>query len=104
MGIPRWVYRASMRLRSLFRGTALDRELNEELQFHVDHLIETYVARGLSPDAARREALLVIGGVEQRKEDAATSEVSGSSTTFSRISNMRRGRCAALQHSRPPRS
>ena len=54
---------------SVTDGTALDRELDEELQFHVDHLIETYVARGLSPDAARREALLVIGGVEQRKEE-----------------------------------
>jgi hypothetical protein len=69
MEFPRWVYRASMRLRSLFRGRTLDRELDEELQFHVDRLVEANRARGLSPDAARREALLAIGGIEQRKEE-----------------------------------
>jgi predicted permease len=69
MGIPRWCYRVSMRLRSLLRGAALDRELDEELQFHVEQLIEAHRARGLSPEAARREALLAVGGVEQRKEE-----------------------------------
>jgi predicted permease len=69
MGIERWLYRVSMRLRSLFHGTTLDRELDEELQYHVERLVEANRARGLSPDAARREALLAIGGVEQRKEE-----------------------------------
>jgi predicted permease len=69
MGIPRWCYQASMRLRSLFRGAALDRELDEELQFHVDRLVEANLARGLAPDAARRAALVAVGGVEQRKEE-----------------------------------
>ena len=69
MDIPRWFYRASMRLRSLFRGSALDRELDEELHFHVERLVETNRARGLSSEAARREALLAIGGIEQRKEE-----------------------------------
>ena len=67
--MPRWCYRVMMRLRSLFRGATLDRELDEELQFHVDRLIEANLARGLSPDAARREALLAVGGIEQRKEE-----------------------------------
>src|SRR5919107_2730384 len=65
----RWFYRMSMRLRSLARGRALDRELDEELQFHLDRLIDANTARGLSSEAARREALLAIGGVEQRKEE-----------------------------------
>lgn len=69
MGVPRWWYRLSMRVRSLSRGGVLDRELHEELQFHLDRLVEAHVARGLSPDAARREALLAIGGIEQRKEE-----------------------------------
>ena len=69
MGIERWLYRVSMRLRSLFHGTTLDRELDEELEYHVERLVEANRARGLSPDAARREALLAIGGVEQRKEE-----------------------------------
>ena len=69
MEMPRWWYRLSMRVRSLLQGGTLDRELDEELQFHVDQLVEAHVARGLSPDAARRQALLAIGGIEQRKEE-----------------------------------
>src|SRR6266542_157138 len=69
MAIPRWCYRVSMRLRSLVHAGTLDRELDEELQFHVDRLVEAHLARGLSPEAARREALLAIGGIEQRKEE-----------------------------------
>jgi len=73
MDMPRWVYRTSMRLRALFRGGALDRELDEELRFHFDHLVEEHVARGLTPEAARREALLAIGGIERRKEECRDS-------------------------------
>ena len=69
MGMPRGFYRLAMRLRALFRGSALDRELDEELQFHLEQLVESNRARGLSPDEARRAALLAIGGVEQRKEE-----------------------------------
>jgi predicted permease len=58
-----------MRLRALFRGGALDRDLDEELQFHLERLVETNRERGLSPEDARREALLAIGGLEQRKEE-----------------------------------
>src|SRR4051812_2134577 len=69
MDIPRWCYRLSMRVRSLLRGGALDRDLDEELQFHLEQLVEANLAQGLSPEAARRDALLAIGGVEQRKEE-----------------------------------
>lgn len=69
MDIPRWCYRLSMRVRSLLRGAALDRDLDEELQFHLEQRVEANLAQGLSPEAARRNALLAIGGVEQRKEE-----------------------------------
>jgi putative ABC transport system permease protein len=62
-----------MRSRALFRGSALDAELDEELQFHLDHLIEANISRGLPPDAARREALAAIGGLEGRKEECRDS-------------------------------
>jgi predicted permease len=67
--LERWLHRASMRLRALIRGGSLDRDLDEELGYHLDKLVEDYVARGLAPDAARRRALLDIGGVQQRKEE-----------------------------------
>jgi predicted permease len=58
-----------LRLRSLLRGATIDRELDEELQYHLDRQIEEHIARGLTPARARREALIAIGGVEQRKEE-----------------------------------
>ena len=69
MDIPRWCYRLSMRVRSLLRGRALDRDLDEELQFHIEQLVEANLAQGLSPEAARRNALVAIGGIDQRKEE-----------------------------------
>jgi putative ABC transport system permease protein len=73
MGFERWLYRISMRLRSLFRSTTLDRELDDELRDHIEHLIEANEARGMAPDVARREALLAIGGLERRKEECRDS-------------------------------
>ena len=54
-----------LRLRSLFSRTRLERELDEELRYHLERQIEADIAAGLDPDAARRS----IAGVEQRKEE-----------------------------------
>jgi putative ABC transport system permease protein len=69
MMFERWLHVITMGARSLFRRRELDRELDEELHWHLDHLIEANVARGMSPAAARRAALLAMGGLQQRKED-----------------------------------
>src|SRR6185369_293637 len=45
-----------------------DRELNEELRAHVDLLTERKLSEGLTPEQARRAALVEVGGVEQVKE------------------------------------
>lgn len=54
--------------RSLFRKREVDRDLSEELTAYTDLLTQEKVSRGLSPAAARREALVEIGGIEQVKE------------------------------------
>ena len=70
MEIPsRWMLRGWMRLRAFVRGTALDHDLDEELRFHVEQRIAADVARGISPEDARRAALAAFGGIEQRKEE-----------------------------------
>ena len=69
VSVERWFYRMSLHLRALFRGKAVDGELDEELQDYVDRSTQQYTARGLSPADARRQALLALGGVEQRKEE-----------------------------------
>jgi len=63
-----WQYTIPLRLRSLFRRTATDQELDEELWDHVQRKTEQYVANGMAWREARRMALLEMGGVEQTKE------------------------------------
>jgi predicted permease len=58
-----------MRLRALLRGGSLDRDLDEELGYHLERLTDDNIARGLSAETARRQALIAIGGVERRKEE-----------------------------------
>src|SRR5437868_9847399 len=69
MRIEHWWFTAPLRLRSILRGRRVERELNEELQFHLDHKIEEGIASGLSPREARDAALRAMGGLEQRKEE-----------------------------------
>ena len=64
-----WVYTIPLRLRSLFRRTQADQELDDEISDHVELRTEEYVSKGLAVEEARRQALLEIGGVEKRKEE-----------------------------------
>ena len=57
-----------LRFRSLFRGTRVERELDDELRFHVEEHTRELTARGMSPAEARTAALRAFGGVEQIKE------------------------------------
>jgi predicted permease len=57
-----------MRLASLFRRRKLDHDLDAELKSHLEMAIELNLARGMSAEQARREALLRLGGMEQTKE------------------------------------
>src|ERR1700687_1210952 len=65
----RWFYSIPLRLRSLFRRNAVERELDDELQFHLDQKTRHYVQAGLAPEEARRHALSDIDGLELRKEE-----------------------------------
>jgi hypothetical protein len=57
------------RLRSLFRRRAVERELDEELQIHVQRQVDAYVAMGLDAQAARRRARLEFGSLDLIKEE-----------------------------------
>src|SRR5262249_12200914 len=46
----------------------VERELHEELQFHLEQKIEEGIARGLSPKEARYAAMRAMEGLEQQKE------------------------------------
>jgi len=54
--------------RNLFHKDRVDQEFNEEIQAYLDMLTEAKLAQGLSPQEARRNALIEVGGVEQVEE------------------------------------
>ncbi|HEX3554069.1 MAG TPA: ABC transporter permease [Thermoanaerobaculia bacterium] len=57
-----------LRLSGLFNRERRDRELAEELESHVALHVEDNLRAGMTPEAARRDALLKLGGVEAIKE------------------------------------
>src|SRR5215471_8567787 len=65
----RWIYILRLRLRSIFRRPQLERELDEELRFHLEARILHEIAAGMTPEEARRAALTAMEGIEQRKEE-----------------------------------
>jgi predicted permease len=56
------------RVGAFFRKESLDGDLNAEVEAHIAMATEENVKRGLSPEEARRQALIRFGGVEQAKE------------------------------------
>ena len=70
MTLDRFRQIVRLRLRSLFSGSSVDRELDDEVNFHLDQQIVANIASGMSADEARLAALRSFGGVEQRKEEA----------------------------------
>src|SRR5467141_439253 len=47
----------------------LDQDLEEEVQEHLDMLVERFIHQGMSPEEARCAARRQFGGVTQLKED-----------------------------------
>jgi putative ABC transport system permease protein len=57
-----------LRLSGLFRKERRDRELDAELESHLQMHIEDNLRAGMTPEEARRQALIKLGGVEPTKE------------------------------------
>jgi predicted permease len=58
----------STRIKNLFRKSKTERELQDELQAHLQLHINDNLERGMSPDEARKQAIIKLGGMEQTKE------------------------------------
>jgi hypothetical protein len=56
------------RIRAFFRKRELDVDLDQEFAAHLDLATEENIRLGLSPEEARRQALVRFGGVEPAKE------------------------------------
>src|SRR6476646_1543676 len=63
-------------MRRVFRGpfsrARVDREVDDELAFHLEKRVERLVAQGWTPDAARQEALRQFGDVASVRDSMIT--------------------------------
>jgi predicted permease len=56
-------------LRAAFLRTRVERELDEEIRYHLDREIEEARTAGMSPDDARSAAMRTMGAIEKSKEE-----------------------------------
>ena len=89
------VRRIRTRLASVLRSQRVERELDDELRFHIDMLTEQKVRAGMSPDAARQDALRAFGAVDRVKENVRDTWLSRLVETFAQdvkygVRNLRR--------------
>jgi putative ABC transport system permease protein len=68
-----WFSHAVLRGRALFRRGQMDRDLNEEFQYHLDRKTEELLTAGIPLPEARRVAHISLGGLEQAKEECRDS-------------------------------
>src|SRR5204863_2899364 len=59
---------AFYRILSSFHKQQRDTDLDAELQSHIALAIEESIGHGMSPEEARRRALIRLGGIQQAKE------------------------------------
>lgn len=69
MRLEHWLYTIPLRLRSLFRRNRVEQELAEELQHHLEHKAEEFLAQGMTPEEARHAAVRAMDGLELLKEE-----------------------------------
>ncbi len=62
------VFAALARIRSLFRRPRLDRQLEDQLDAHIEFATEDNIRKGMTPAVARREAQLTLGSRELARE------------------------------------
>jgi putative ABC transport system permease protein len=67
-------YRIVSVFRNLFRKSRVERDLDQEVRSYADMLVDEKLRNGAQPEAARREALMELGGVEQVKEQVRESK------------------------------
>ena len=85
-----------VRLGGLFNKQRKDRELEEEIESHVQMHVEDNLRLGMTPEEARRQAMIKLGGIESTKEayrdqrglpvlQSLSSPMNSGATTLARI-------------------
>src|SRR4051812_16846950 len=95
------VRRFLRRLASVFRRERQERDLDREIQFHIDMLTDQNVRAGMPQADARRLALRNFGGVDRVKDDVRDTWMSRLAETIAQdvrygLRNLRRNPGFAL--------
>ncbi len=69
MRAEHWLYTIPLRVRSLFHRRQVERELDEEIQDHIERQTAANITAGMSHSDARVAAMRAFGGVERRKDE-----------------------------------
>lgn len=59
---------ALVRIRSLVGKTRTDQDLTDEIEMHLQMHIDDNLRAGMTPEEARRQAIIALGGIDQTKE------------------------------------
>ena len=70
MRIERWLSTAQLRLRGIVRRRDVERDLDDEMRDHIESQLAANLAAGMTPENARRAALVSFGGVERIKDES----------------------------------
>jgi len=65
-----WIKRVVARARVRLERDAPERDMDEEMRFHLEMATRRNMERGMAPDDARQKALAAFGGVTQHRETA----------------------------------
>src|SRR5262245_5870314 len=64
-----WLSRLRYRLRTAFGREALEQQLDDELQFHLEMQTTANIGMGMTPAVAATRARQQFGSIEQQKDD-----------------------------------
>src|SRR5215467_9550083 len=56
-------------IRAIFRRNRADQDLDEELHYHLERLVDQKLREGLTPEEARRAASRTMGAITKSKEE-----------------------------------
>ena len=69
MRVESWFYKVSFWFRLLLGRREFDQDLDDEIAYHLQAKTEQNIAKGMTPEEARRAAQIDLGGAEQVKEN-----------------------------------
>src|SRR4030095_15300103 len=68
MRFERWLYMVPLKWLSIVRPRDVERDLDDEIQYHLEQQVEALVAQGTDRDEAWRTVRRNFGGVDAAKE------------------------------------